>query len=183
MTTTTRTTRISTGQDRQLADNDLIVTKTDLQGRLTYCNDVFLRISATTEAEALGKPHNIIRHPDMPGGIFALLWQRVQAGEEIFAFVRNRALDGIGYWVLAYVTQSSEMRGGRKVAVGYHSMRRSVRARAIAEVQDVYAQMRAAEVGPTRKAAADAGVAWLTDHLQGRGLTYDSWVWGLEGRT
>lgn len=182
MTTMSRPKLMTIDRDRVLADDDLIVTKTDLQGRLTYCNDTFLQFSAVTEAEALGRPHNIIRHPEMPGGIFTLLWQRAQADEEIFAFVRNRALDGIGYWVLAYVTQSFEVRDGRNVPVGYHSMRRSIRADALTEVQDVYAQMRAAETGPTRKAAAAAGVAWLTEHLHGRGLTYDTWVWKLEGR-
>jgi len=181
MTTATFATPV-TAADRVLADEDLIITKTDLQGRLTYCNDTFLRFSALTEAEAIGRPHSIIRHPEMPGGIFTLLWQRAQAGEELFAFVRNRARDGVGYWVLAYVTQSFDVRSGRKVPVGYHSMRRSPRAAALPEVSAVYAQMRAAEVGANRRAAAAAGLEWLTNHLSARGLTYDSWVWELEGR-
>ena len=182
MTTATLATTRTTVPDRVLAEEDLIITKTDLQGRLTYCNETFLRFSALTEDEALGRPHNIIRHPEMPGGIFTLLWQRAQAGEELFAYVRNRGLDGIGYWVFAYVTQSCDVRDGFRVAVGYHSMRRAPRAAAIPEVTDVYAKMRAAEVGSSRKAAAAAGLEWLTHYLAERGLTYDQWVWALEGR-
>lgn len=181
MTTTSVLPRTGAGE-RVLALDDLIITKTDLQGRLTYCNDTFLRFSALTEAEALGQPHNIIRDPDMPAGIFTLLWQRAPAGQELFAFIRNRALDGSTYWVLAYVTQSFEERDGRKVPIGYHSMRRSPRREALPEVQAVYAQMRAAEQGLARKQAGEAGLAWLESHLASRGLTYDTWLWGLEGR-
>lgn len=174
MTTPTATT------ERWLDDEDLIVTKTDLKGHLTYCNETFLRFSALTEAGAIGKPHNVIRDPAMPHGLFELLWQRVPRGEELFAYVRNRAHDGATYWVLAYVTRSVAHRDGADVTVGYHSMRRAPRRAALAEVERVYAGMRDAEAGLPRKTAAQAGLAWLVEHLAGRGLTYDTWVWGLE---
>ena len=74
-----------TGAERHLHEEELIVTKTDLRGRITYANDVFLRFSALSEDEAVGQPHNLIRHPDMPGGVFAVLWERVQAGPGIFS--------------------------------------------------------------------------------------------------
>ena len=113
-----------TGAERHLHDEELIVTKTDTQGRLTYANDVFLRFSALTEDEAIGQPHNIIRHPDMPGGVFAVLWERVQAGQEIFAYVKNLAHDGVAYWVFAHVTPTYDVNGS---ITGYHSMRRAPR--------------------------------------------------------
>ena len=79
------------------------ISKTDPRGVLTYTNDVFLRTSALTEAEALGQPHNIIRHPDMPRGVFWLLWDTIQKGEPIGAYVKNKAKDGSCYWVDALI--------------------------------------------------------------------------------
>ena len=67
-----------TGVERVLQDGDIIVSKTDPQGRIVYANDTFLRVSGYTEAELLGAPHAILRHPGMPRSVFALLWQRLQ---------------------------------------------------------------------------------------------------------
>lgn len=161
-----------------MTDDDLIVSKTDLRGHLTYGNDTFWEFSAADEVAVLGSPHNVIRHPDMPGGIFRLLWDRLQGGEEIFAFIVNRALDGADYWVLAHATPSRDASGR---TVGYHSMRRSPRRSALDEVRSVYRRMREVEHGQARRVGAEASLAWLVDELAGRGLTYDQWVWSLEG--
>jgi PAS domain S-box-containing protein len=166
-----------TGVERHLQEEELIVTKTDLQGRLTYANDVFLRFSHLTEEEAIGQPHNLIRHPDMPRGVFAVLWQRVQAGQEIFAYVKNLAHDGVAYWVFAHVTPTFDRSGA---IVGYHSMRRAPRRSALPAVEQVYAEMRRHEAGLPGPAAAEASRTWLTEHLQEQGTDYDAWVWSLE---
>ena len=63
-----------TGRESPFDESEIIVTKTDLKGRITYANDVFLRVSRFTSAEVVGQPHSIIRHPDMPRCIFKLLW-------------------------------------------------------------------------------------------------------------
>lgn len=110
-----------TGVERTFEPDQIIVTKTDLQGRITYANDVFLGVSAFEEHEVLGQPHNIIRHPDMPRCVFQLLWDTLRAGEELFAYVVNLAGDGAHYWVLAHVTPSV---GPTGTVVGYHSNRR-----------------------------------------------------------
>ena len=70
---------------KEMQENDFIVSKTDLKGRITYVNKIFMKMADYTEDELLGKPHNIIRHPDMPRAVFKLLWDRVQNKEEIFA--------------------------------------------------------------------------------------------------
>ena len=167
-----------TGAERHLQEEELIVTKTDTQGRLTYANDVFLRFSALTEDDAIGQPHNLIRHPDMPRGVFALLWERVQSGREIFAYVKNLGHDGVAYWVFAHVTPTFD---GNGAIVGYHSMRRSPRRAALPQVERVYAQMRAHELGKPGPAAARDSRDWLVEHLTAQGLDYDAWVWSLEG--
>lgn len=110
-----------TGNERTFGENELIVSKTDLTGRITYANDVFLRIAGYTEAEILGQPHSVIRHPDMPRCVFKLLWDVIADGGEIFAYVINRAKNGDHYWVLAHVTPSFDTSG--KI-IGYHSNRR-----------------------------------------------------------
>ena len=69
--------------------NILITSKTDLQGIITYCNRDFLTYSGYTESELLNQPHNIIRHKDMPRCVFKMLWEYIQSGREIFAFVKN----------------------------------------------------------------------------------------------
>ena len=82
------------GVERIFSPEEIIVTKTDLQGRITYANEVFCRVSALREDEVLGQPHSLIRHPEMPRGVFRLLWDRLQSGQEVFAYVKNLAADG-----------------------------------------------------------------------------------------
>ncbi|HMO11052.1 MAG TPA: PAS domain-containing protein, partial [Actinotalea sp.] len=109
-----------TGVERTFGADEIIVSKTDPKGRITYANQVFLRVSGYREDEVVGQPHSIVRHPDMPRAVFALLWETIQAGREIFAYINNLAADGAHYWVFAHVTTSRA--GG--ALVGYHSNRR-----------------------------------------------------------
>ena len=162
-----------TGIERTFGLDEMIVTKTDPRGVITYANDVFLRTSALTEAEALGQPHNIIRHPDMPRAVFKLLWDTIADGQEIFAYVLNLAVDGAHYWVFAHVTPSHDA-GGR--LVGYHSNRRRPESASVAEVKQVYDRVRQAEsrAGST-PAAVEAGRQALQGELGEH--TYDEFVW------
>jgi len=95
-----------TGKERHFKPEELIVSKTDLKGRITYANEVFLRLSDYREKEVLGQPHSIIRHPDMPRCVFKLLWDEIAAGHEIFAYVVNMSKNGDHYWVYAHITPS-----------------------------------------------------------------------------
>jgi len=169
-----------TGTERMFGRDEVIVSKTDLQGRLTYCNDVFCRVSGYDEADLLGRPHNIIRHPDMPGSVFKLLWNTIERGEEIFAYVLNLAADGAHYWVLAHVTPSFDADG---TLVGHHSNRRLPARGAIREVEPVYrtllAEERRHQSGPQ---AATAGLALLQSLLAEQDTTYEAWVWDITNR-
>ncbi|WP_432511207.1 PAS domain-containing protein [Kineococcus sp. SYSU DK001] len=163
------------GVERRFGDDELIVTKTDSRGVITYANDVFLRVSALTEAEAVGQPHNLIRHPAMPRAIFDLLWETLRGGQEIFAYVVNLAADGAHYWVLAHVTPSVDATGR---LLGYHSSRRAPAPAAVAAVRRLYDDLLAAEAGHARPAdALAASRALLTERLAGQ--TYDEFVWSL----
>ncbi|MBL4691744.1 MAG: PAS domain-containing protein [Magnetovibrio sp.] len=100
---------------------DMIVSKTDMKGHLTYANDIFLVIAGYTEEDVLGKPHNLIRHPFMPRCVFKLLWDTISQGVEIFAYVVNLTKNGDYYWVLAHVTPSFD---SNQNIIGFHSTRR-----------------------------------------------------------
>ena len=110
-----------TGNEVFFDRNDLIVSKTNLKGHITYANDTFLKIAGYDEDEVMGKPHNLIRHPDMPRCVFKLLWDTLGAGSETFAYVVNLAKNGDHYWVLAHVTPSY---GANGEVIGYHLTRR-----------------------------------------------------------
>ncbi|MFC0222492.1 PAS domain-containing protein [Nocardioides zeicaulis] len=166
-----------TGVERTFGRDEVIVTKTDLKGRITYANDVFCRVSALPEAELLGRPHSVIRHPEMPKAVFKLLWDTLGTGQELFAYVVNLAGDGAHYWVLAHVTPSLGPAGD---VVGYHSNRRLPDPRAIREVEPIYRRLVAEERRHPRSAdAARAGEALLHELLAERGTTYDRLVWSL----
>ncbi|GAB1642714.1 PAS domain-containing protein [Krasilnikovia sp. MM14-A1259] len=166
-----------TGVERTFGQDEIIVTKTDPRGIITYANDVFLRVSALTEDEALGSPHSVIRHPDMPRAIFKLLWDTLEQRQEMFAYVQNLALDGAHYWVFAHVTPTVDVTGQ---VVGYHSNRRTPDASPVAAVTGLYAELRAEEQrhAGARQAVA-ASVALLERKLVERGQTYEEFVWEL----
>ncbi|MCW5627097.1 MAG: PAS domain-containing protein, partial [Burkholderiales bacterium] len=90
------------GTEREMGDDDIIVSKTNLKGHLTYTNDAFLDIADFTATQVLGKPHSILRNPAMPRCIFKLLWDTIQSGREVFAYIVNRTRGGDYYWVLAH---------------------------------------------------------------------------------
>ena len=93
-----------TSNEIVLRDDTMIVSKTDLKGRITYVNRDFLDISGFTEKELIGEPHNIVRHPDMPAEAFEDLWDTLKAGRPWTGYVKNRCKNGDYYWVLANAT-------------------------------------------------------------------------------
>ncbi|WP_269748351.1 methyl-accepting chemotaxis protein [Noviherbaspirillum autotrophicum] len=86
-----------------LNDDEIIVTKTDLKGKITYVNQAFLKVSGFSEREVIGAPHNIVRHPDMPEEAFDDLWQALKRGKSWTGLVKNRCKNGDYYWVEATV--------------------------------------------------------------------------------
>ena len=90
--------------------DEMFFSTTDLKGIILSGNDVFIRVSKFSKEELIGKPHNIIRHPDMPRIVFKLLWDYIQSGKPIVAYVKNIAKDGSYYWVLATVVPILIMR-------------------------------------------------------------------------
>jgi PAS domain S-box-containing protein len=155
-----------------LKDNDIIVSKTDLKGNITYGNQVFIYFSGYKEEELLGQPHNIIRHPDMPKCVFKLLWDRIQKGEEIFAYVVNQAKSGDFYWVFANVTPSYDEKG---TIIGYYSVRRKPKIEGIKAIQPIYKAL----LGAEKTGGMQAGTQLLEKTLISQGITYDAFILSL----
>jgi PAS domain S-box-containing protein len=166
-----------TGVERTFDEGAFIVSKTDPKGIITYANSLFLDIAHYREDEVLGKPHNILRHPEMPRAVFKLLWDRLAEGHEVFAYILNLAGDGAHYWVFAHVTPTFD-RNGR--IVGHHSNRRVPAAGTVRAVEPLYQRMLAEERrhSSTPDAIAASG-AMLESTLSERDQTYDEFVWSL----
>ena len=166
-----------TGVERMLGSDDIIVSKTDPKGRITYANLTFLDIAGYTEKEVLGRPHNIVRHPDMPRAVFKLLWDTIQGGQEIFAYVVNRAKNGDHYWVFAHVTPTFD---ANNAIVGFHSSRRAPKRSAVETIKGVYQDLKNEEAKHTNpKDAAQAGIRLLTEKYIGTGETYEDLIFSL----
>jgi len=166
-----------TGVERKFDKDEIIVSKTDTRGIITYANRVFLKIADYTEEEVLGKPHNIIRHPDMPRCVFKLLWDTLQSGREIFAYVVNRTKGGDHYWVFAHVTPTFDTAGE---ITGYHSNRRVPSREAVAKATELYRTLREEE---SRSGFSDAGMQaasrQLENLLEQNGVEYDEFAFSL----
>ncbi|MFN4277061.1 MAG: PAS domain-containing protein [Ferrovibrio sp.] len=166
-----------TAQERTFAENEIIVSKTDVKDRITYVNDVFCKVGLYDEADVLGQLHSVVRHPDMPRAIFHLLWQRIQAGQEIFAYVKNLAKNGDYYWVLAHVTPSHDLQGRLE---GYHSNRRVPARQALVDIEPLYRRLcDIEERHPDRKQGMHAALEAIESDLKARHLDYDRYVLGL----
>jgi PAS domain S-box-containing protein len=158
--------------ERKFLESEIIVSKTDTKGRITYGNELFLKLAGYAEADILGQPHNIIRHPNMPRIIFKLLWDYIQAGKEINAYVINKSKNGDYYWVFANVTPSYDSNG--KI-VGYYSVRRKPTDKALNIIKPLYKQLLNAE----KSGGMDASLKMVNTLLEKNGGRYDKFILSL----
>lgn len=158
--------------------DDIIVSKTDLKGHITYANKTFCAIAGYTEREVVGQPHSMIRHPDMPRAVFKLLWDTLGEGRELFAYVKNMTKTGDHYWVFAHVTPSRDAAGR---IIGYHSNRR-VPDRKILQgaIVPLYADL-LREENRHRNGKEALGASWgqLNEFVKSRNMNYDQLVFSL----
>ncbi len=166
--------RVVPSQNEQIMQqNAFIVSKSDLQGRVTYCNRTLMQISGYSEPELLGKQHNILRHPDMPRTIFNLMWETIAAGKECFAYVKNLCKNGDYYWVFANITPDYDKEN--KIC-GYFSVRRKPKPEAIQEISKLYQQILEAEKQAGAKDAVVAGTKVLNDYLLAGNQNYETFI-------
>jgi aerotaxis receptor len=141
-----------TGEEYVLPDGEVIITRTDLDSRITYANQAFLSSSGFSLQECIGEPQNIVRHPDMPREAFADLWKTIRSGKPWTGIVKNRRKNGGYYWVRANVTPIVE--SGR--AVGYMSVRVKPTAEEIDLAQRLYEAMRTGRANHVRLVEGEA---------------------------
>lgn len=158
-----------TNQEFEFKENQIIVSKTDTKGRITYGNEVFIEMSGYEEHELLGTPHNLLRHPDMPKAVFKLLWQTIQAGDEINAYVKNLRKDGGYYWVFANVTPSFDK---NDKIIGYFSVRRKPKKATLEVVKELYTKLLQIE----RTQGMNASIEYLTNILKEKGVSYEEFI-------
>lgn len=164
-----------TGVERFFDESEILVSKTDIRGRITYCNQQFRHIAGYSNKQLVGEPHSCVRHPDMPRSVFKILWDGLTAKREVFAYVKNLSANGDHYWVFAHVTPSYD--GDGKV-IGYHSARRAPNRSILNSViEPLYRDLITIEDGPAnRKQGMEAGSKHLNEILESKRVSYDQFI-------
>lgn len=122
-----------------LQESDFLVSQTDEKGKILFANEDFCKIAGYTINELIGKPHSIVRHPDMPKAAFKDLWDTVQSGKIWTGYVKNATKDGGFYWVYATVYPNIACENGK---CGFLSCRRKPSREEIVEAEQLYKTMR-----------------------------------------
>lgn len=155
------------------SDNQFIISKTDTKGRITYCNALFVEMSGYSALELIAQPHSILRHSDMPKIIFKILWDELQAGREIFAFVKNKTKQGDYYWVIAFVTPSYDT---KENVVEYFSVRRKPDVQTIKNIiEPLYKELLSLE----KNGGLSASQNHLNSLLHKKGISYEQFIFSL----
>ncbi|MDM5270657.1 PAS domain-containing protein [Sulfurovum sp. zt1-1] len=147
-----------------------IVSKTDPKGVITYGNDYFVEISGYKEAELIGKPHNIIRHPDMPKVVFKLMWDRIQKGQAIMAVVKNMAKDGRYYWVVTEFESKKDKLTNE--ITGYTAFRKAASKNAVKVIEPIYQKLLEIEA----QSGLEASEQYLIGFLEEKNQSYDEFI-------
>lgn len=132
-----------TQREYEFPDNATLMSTTDTQSYIAYANAAFVEVSGFSREEIEGKPHNIVRHPDMPPEAFADMWATLKAGQPWTALVKNRRKNGDHYWVRANATPV--VRNGR--TSGYMSVRTKPTREEIAGAEALYKDFRTGQAG------------------------------------
>jgi aerotaxis receptor len=165
-----------TGKDITWPSNKLIVSKTDLSGRISYANRQFMQISGYHERELIGTQHNILRHAFMPRGAFKLMWKFLKNKQEFFAFVINETKNKDYYWVFAHITPIYD---DYQKVIGYYSVRRVMPESLKPTIIDLYEKALGTEKGLSEKQATEASYNFLTQFIKDNDLVYNDFICDL----
>jgi PAS domain S-box-containing protein len=147
--------------EHEVTSVDIIVSKGNEAGDITYANPIFVKLSGYSQGELLDKPHAILRHPDMPKIVFKFLWDNLKAGNDVHAFVKNLSKDGGFYWVLAHVRVAKNPDGSFR---NYVSTRKQVTKHAREVIEPLYATLLAAEKEGGMEASLKVLEAFLAEN-------------------
>ncbi|WP_373073473.1 PAS domain-containing protein [Sulfurimonas sp.] len=159
-----------TNNEIKLDPKRYIVSKTDTKGIIEYGNDYFVEVAGYSETELIGKPHSIVRHPDMPKIVFKMMWDRIQKGRNILAVVKNMAKSGDHYWV---VTEFEPKRDTMSDEIISHTaFRKAAPQKAIDTMIPIYAKLIEIE----KDGGMEASEKYLRGYLEENNVTYDEFI-------
>jgi PAS domain S-box-containing protein len=148
-------------EEIELDPKRYIVSETDAKGKITYANDYFQEVSGYTLDELIGKPHSIVRHPDMPKVVFKLLWETIGAGKNINAVVKNLAKDGRYYWIFTEFEIRKDTDTGE--IIGYHASRKKISRHVIEIIAELYEKLLEIEKSEGVEASEKYLIAFLKE--------------------
>ncbi len=156
-------------KEKKLSSDSILVSKTDISGRIIYGNETFLAISGYSKEELIGQPHSIIRHPDMPKAIFHLMWQSIKKGKNIMAVVKNLTKDGRHYWV----TTDFDIQRDRSGQIrNYIAFREPTPRKVIKEIEKIYQTLLEIE----KRKGDKQSLEFLNLFLEEKRMTYNEYI-------
>lgn len=153
----------------------VIMSKTDYKGVIQYGNDYFIEVSKYEIYEMMGKPHNMIRHPDMPKVVFKFMWERLHKGENLYAIIKNLAKDGSYYWVMTTFETVYDEDG---FIASHFARRKAVPRKAKETFENLYKKIRTIE-----KVDEKAAENYFYGFIENSGMTYDALFLDIVGMT
>ena len=159
----------------KLSQKRYIVSKTDTTGIIEYGNDYFVEISGYSEAELIGKPHSIVRHPDMPKIAFKLMWDRIKEGKNFIAIVKNLAKDGSYYWVITDFEPKIDPITNE--IISHTAFRKAAPQQAINAIIPIYAKLLKIE----QENGMEESEKYLHALLKENNTNYDNFIHNLAG--
>ncbi|MBU1927643.1 PAS domain-containing protein [bacterium] len=161
----------------KLSNKRYIVSKTDAKGIIEYGNDYFVEISGYSEAELIGQPHNIVRHPDMPKVVFKMMWDRISRGKNIMAVVKNLAKDGSYYWVVTEFEPKIDPITNE--ILSHTAFRKAAPQKAIDTMTPIYQKLLEIE----KTGGMEASEKYLRGFFEENKTTYDEFIDKLVGNS
>ncbi len=155
----------------------VIMSKTNAKGIIEYANDYFVKICGYKEYQLMGKPHNVIRHPDMPKIIFKILWDRLHKGENIHAVVKNLAKDGRYYWVITNFETKFDDQGN---ILSHYSRRKAAPEHVVFGVSRLYKILLSLE---SNDKTLEKSLKYFENFFEYKNTTYDEFILDLIGTT
>jgi len=146
-----------------------IVSKTDIDGNITFVNQNFCDITGYRYDELMGEPHSVVRHPDMPQAIFYMMWKSLLAGMEISAVVKNVAKSGKYYWMIADFSMERDRYGKLETFISFSRYAPSY---VTESIEELYAEMILAE----RKSGLEGSLSYLENFLEEKNLSYNDYL-------
>ena len=150
-------------EEIELDPKRYIVSETDEKGKITFCNDYFVEIAGYSREELIGKPHSLIRHPDMPKVVFKLLWETILQGKNINAVVKNLAKDGRYYWICTAF--ESRRDDDTHQIIGYHASRKKISKHILSIIEELYRELLKIE----KSDGMEASEKYLVEFLKEQG--------------